>query len=126
MDSGIYDLHADFGVDYSVQFEYTENDGSVINLGQGTLSFYVKKSLLPYDTLFEVHSNGAIVEGVLPFPSSESGYGTITVSNSVATLQITAETMDQLQPTTYFYTLVRHLNGVETMLLKGKFAVEAA
>ena len=126
MDSGIYDLHADFGVDYSVEFEYTENNGTVINLGQGDLSFYVKKSMLPYDTFFEVHSNGAIVEGVLPFPTSESGYGTITVSNNIATLAITAETMDQLQPTTYFYTLVRHLNGIETMLLKGKFVVEAA
>ena len=46
MDAGIYDLYAEFGVDYSVEFEYTENDGTAINLGQGDLSFYVKKSIL--------------------------------------------------------------------------------
>lgn len=126
MDAGIYDLHAEFGVDYSVEFEYTQNDDTAINLGQGVLSFYVKKSVLPYDTFFEIHSDNTVVEGILPFPSSESGYGTITIANGVATLSITAETMDQLQPTNYFYTLVRRLNGVETMLLKGKFVVEAA
>ena len=126
MDAGIYDLYAEFGVDYSVQFEYTQADDTVINLGQGVLSFYVKKSVLPYDTFFEIHSDNTATEGILPFPTSESGYGTITVNNNIATLTISAETMDQLQPVNYFYTLVRRLNGVETMLLKGKFVVEAA
>ncbi len=126
MDAGIYDLHAEFGVDYSVEFEYTQNDDTQINLGQGVLSFYVKKSVLPYDTFFEIHSDNTVVEGILPFPTSESGYGTISVSSGIATLNISAETMDQMQPTNYFYTLVRRLNGVETMLLKGKFVVEAA
>ena len=126
MDAGIYDLHAEFGVDYSVEFEYTQNDDTQINLGQGVLSFYVKKSVLPYDTFFEIHSDNTVVEGILPFPTSESGYGTISVSSGIATLNISAETMDQMQPTNYFYTLVRRLNGVETMLSKGKFVVEAA
>jgi hypothetical protein len=126
MDAGNYDLYADYGVDYTVEFEYTENDGTVINLGQGDLIFSVKKSVLPYDVFFEVNSTGVVEEGALPFPSSDNGYGTISVSNNIATLNITSETMSQLQPTNYFYTLVRVLNGNHTMLLKGKFAVEAA
>lgn len=126
MEAGVFDLYANFGVDYSVNFEYVDEQDAAINLGTGSLSFYVKKSVLPYDTFFEIHSDGSIVEGALPFPTSESGYGTITVNNGIATLSITAETMDQLQPTNYFYTLVRRVNNTETMLLKGKFVVEAA
>jgi hypothetical protein len=124
MDAGIYDLYADQGVDYTIEFEYTENNGTVINLNQGTLSFYVKKSILPYDTFFEIHSNGAVQEGSLPFPSSDSVYGTINISNGIATLTIPADTMSNIHPGNYFYTLVRTLNDVQTMLIKGKFVVE--
>jgi hypothetical protein len=126
MEAGNFDLHANFGVNYSVNFEYVDEQDAPINLGTGNLSFYVKKSVLPYDTFFEIHSDGSIVEGVLPFPETQSAYGTINVANGIATLEVTAETMEQLQPTTYFYTLIRRVNNTETMILKGKFVVEAA
>lgn len=126
METGIFDLYANYGVDYSVNFEYWDESDEQIDLEEGSLSFYVKKSVLPYDTFFEIHSDGSIIEGALPFPESESGYGSISFNDKVATLNITAVTMDQLLPTNYFYTLIRRVDNVETMLLKGKFVVEAA
>ena len=45
MDAGIYDLYADFGTTFKVTFEYVESDGTPINLNEGVLSFYVKRSI---------------------------------------------------------------------------------
>jgi hypothetical protein len=127
MDAGIFDLYADFGTTYTVQFEYTEYNGTPIDLDQGVLSFYVKRSVLPYDTYFSVHSDGSILEGAMPFPMTDSGYGSLTIgTDGAATLEIYASIMSELQPLTYFYTLVYTKNNTETMLLKGKFSVEAA
>jgi hypothetical protein len=111
METGIFDLYAHYGVDYSVNFEYWDESDEQIDLEEGSLSFYVKKSVLPYDTFFEIHSDGSIIEGALPFPESESGYGSISFNDKVATLNITAVTMDQLLPTNYFYTLIRRVSN---------------
>ena len=67
------------------------------------------------------------MEGAMPYPNSDSGYGMLTIStNGHAELEIYASTMSELQPVNYFYTLVFAKNGEETMLLKGKLSVEAA
>lgn len=127
MEAGVYDIYADYGTPYTVTFEYTEDDGTPIDFNNGVLSFYVKKSILPYETYFSVHSNGVIMEGAMPYPNSDSGYGTLTIlQNGQADLEIFASTMSDLQPYTYFYSLVYTANNVETMLVKGKFCVEGA
>ena len=127
MDAGIYDLYADFGTTFKVTFEYIESDGTPINLNEGVLSFYVKRSILPYDTYFSIHSDGTIMEGAMPYPTSDSGYGMMTIStNGHAELEIYASTMADLQPLNYFYTLTYTSDGQETMILKGKLSVEGA
>lgn len=127
MEAGIYDIYADYGTPYTVTFEYTESDDTPISFNGGVLSFYVKRSILPYETYFSVHSNGIIMEGGMPYPTSDSGYGTLTIQqNGSADLEIYSSTMSELQPMTYFYTLVYSSGGNETMLMKGKFCVEGA
>lgn len=127
MDAGIFDLYADFGTTYTVNFEYNNADNTSIDLGDGVLSFYVKRSILPYDTYFSVHSNGTIIEGAMPFPNSDTGYGELNIeTDGTASMEIYSSTLAELQPVNYFYTLVYVANGIETMLLKGKFSVEAA
>lgn len=131
MEAGIFDIHADYGSDLVLEFQYKESDDTFVNLSGDNISFYVKKSILPYDILFSVHSSGVAIEGDLPFPTSDLGYGVINVNNGIITLIINRETMSQLQPINYFYTLVRStentdLGMLDTVILKGKFAVEAA
>jgi len=131
MEAGIFDIHADYGTDLVLEFQYKEQDDSFVNLSGDIVSFYVKKSILPYDTYFAIHSDGTAIEGDLPFPNSDMGYGTLTVNNGTLVLVINKQTMSLLQPINYFYTLVRRtedtdLGMLETVILKGKFAVEAA
>lgn len=131
MEAGIFDIHADHGSDLVLEFQYKESNDTFVNLTGDVISFYVKKSILPYEVFFSIHSNGTTIEGDLPFPTSDLGYGTMTVNNGTITLVINRETMSQLQPMNYFYTLVRStedtdLGTLDTVILKGKFAVEAA
>jgi hypothetical protein len=127
MEAGIHDIYADYGTPYTVTFEYTEDDGTAISFSGGTLSFHVKRSIIPYETYFSINSNGAVIEGAMPYPNSDSGYGTLTIeSDGTANLEIFGSTMSELQPMTYFYTLVYTSGGTETMLMKGKFCVEGA
>jgi len=126
MTAAIYDLYAEPATDYTVQFEYLTETDTSINLANYNIDFIVKKSVLPYDTFFSINSD-YIVEGVLPFPLTESGYGEITFENNKATLKIFKETISELQPAIYFYTLtITDNQNLKTMLVKGKFVVEAA
>jgi len=131
MEAGIFDIHADYGTDFILEFQYKENDDSFVDLSGDVVSFYIKKSILPYDTYFAIHSDETAIEGELPFPNSDMGYGTLSINNGTLVLVINKQTMTQLQPINYFYTLVRRtedtdLGSLETVILKGKFVVEAA
>jgi hypothetical protein len=127
MIAGSFDINGQRGSTLELDFEYLDSNSAAININNLTIHFVVRTTTIKTDDfLFEINSNGSR-EGTLPFPSTAEVYGLITRgSTGKFTLTVSSETMEELTPGTYFYSLFLSSAAPSvTPLAKGRFYVES-
>jgi len=134
MAAGTYDIFAERGESFTLQFQYLDNDMNPIDLTDYIIQFKVKSTTTTTDEyLFEIHSVlGLSVEGTLDILNTDdTEYGFIEVlddTDSIGTfiVNIDSETMQQMKRGYYFYN-IRLLgdDGTITSILKGRFVVNS-
>jgi hypothetical protein len=126
MSAGIYDILAPNNSDFELNIQYTDYNDVPINLSGKQFSFSVKRSYLNIqDDLFTINSDGNSEEGLLPYPNTDTSYGTITITPSTGELSIdiSKDTMVDLTPGIYHYSL-KMISTTTEIILRGKFEVE--
>jgi len=111
-----------------VTFQYFNSADAAIGIlaYYNNVRFVVRRSSLPQEkNLFEVSYDNNVVEGYLPFSTSES-YGSLVITNQQMKITVNTDTMSSVYPGNYFYYVFLETNsGVSDCLIRGKFTVEA-
>lgn len=124
MAAGIYDIITEGTSDFELFIEYVDYNNSAISLSGKSILFTIKRSYLyNQNNLFSFSSNGTQTEGDLDYPTTNNTYGYITINSNNIYLNINKETLSDLSPGKYFYSLKIIGTSTET-LLRGKFEVE--
>lgn len=124
MSAGIYDIITEGTSDFELFIEYVNYTGTAISLAGKSILFTIKRSYLHnQNNLFTISSNGTQTEGDLEYPTTNNLYGYITVSTNNIYLNINKETLSDLSPGKYFYSL-KIIGSTTETLLRGKFEVE--
>jgi hypothetical protein len=134
MAAGSYDIFAERGESFSLEFEYLDVNMNSIDLSDYIIQFKVKSTSTTTDEyIFEVYSElGITVEGTLDILSTDkTEYGSIEIlddTDSVGkfVVKIDSETMQALKRGYYFYNirLIGDDNSI-TSILKGRFVVQS-
>jgi hypothetical protein len=126
--AAIHDLSAEQNSEYTVTFQYFNSADAAIGIlaNYNNVRFVVRRSSLPQEkNLFEVCYDDSVVEGYLPFSTSES-YGSLVITNQQMKITVNTDTMSSVYPGNYFYYVFLETNsGVSDCLIRGKFTVEA-
>jgi hypothetical protein len=126
--AAIHDLSAEQNSEYTVTFQYFNSADAAIGIlaNYNNVRFVVRRSSLPQEkNLFEVSYDNNVVEGYLPFLTSES-YGSLVITNQQMKITVDTDTMSSVYPGNYFYYVFLETNsGVSDCLIRGKFTVEA-
>lgn len=127
MTTGNFDINAEEGSTLELEFEYTDPEYVPISVSSSNIRLIVKKSSIKTnDFMFQINSNGSITEGTIPFPDTNSYYGTIVKGTTGKfTITVTSDVMEILSPGTYFYNLSLISNNRVDGLCKGRFTVES-
>lgn len=134
MAAGNYDIFAERGESFSLEFQYLDNDLNPIDLTDYIIQFKVKSTTTTTDEyLFEVYSAlGIAVEGTLDILNTDdTEYGFIEVLDDTDSVgkfivNIDSETMQEMKRGYYYYN-IRLLgdDGSVTSILKGRFTVQS-
>lgn len=126
--AAIHDLSAEQNSEYTVTFQYFNSADAAIGIlaNYNNVRFVVRRSSLPQEkNLFEVCYDDSVVEGYLPFSTSES-YGSLVITNQQMKITVNTDIMSSVYPGNYFYYVFLETNsGVSDCLIRGKFTVEA-
>lgn len=124
MSAGIYDITTEGTSDFELFIEYVTYSGTAISLSGKKILFTLKKSYLHnQNNLFTISSDGTQTEGDLDYPTTNNTYGYITINSNNIYLNLNKETLTELLPGKYFYSLKIIGTSTET-LLRGKFEVD--
>lgn len=131
MIGGTYDILAEQGSTLEIQFEYLNESDVAVNItsGSNVLKFKIQKTSTKTDLfLLEINSDESGQEGSVPYPDTNSYYGSLTkTGSSVGSFKLTinAESMAEFSLGTYFYYIRMENGSVVTPLCKGRFSVES-
>ena len=128
MIAGSLDINGQRGSTLQLDFEYLDANSNLINISGHEIHFIVKKTSIKTDEfMFEIKADSSPREGSILFPSTTEIYGSIVRGTTGKfTLTVSCETMEQLAPGTYFYSLyLTSLAPTVVPLAKGRFYVES-